>query len=263
MYPLIDFNPLGFALSMSTGLVLDLVCWIVGAVVFCFLMRNRAVWWKNSILACFTPLIGFLGARIFHLIWESSTPISEISFESLLVFDGMTFYGALLFGWLTFHILAKSLYRLPNIRDTAYDFTAIIVAFIYAVLRVGCFANGCCWGRLCRYPWRVVYTDPNTVMPYIGIPVHPVQLYDSFAGVLIGVILIAYYRSRRKIAGLLFPIFIFLQAVARLITETFRGDSYRRDDLLLHLSTSQWISICLILLSGYLAKRKLVANPLK
>jgi phosphatidylglycerol:prolipoprotein diacylglycerol transferase len=85
-------------------------------------------------------------------------------------------------------------------------------------------------------------------MPYIGLPVHPVQLYDAFVGFLIFGLLIAVWR--KGLRGLGMPLFLVLSSIGRFITEFYRGDAYRGTDVMFHLSTSQSIAVVLFLIGA-------------
>ena len=77
------------------------------------------------------------------------------------------------------------------------DAAAPAVALGYAVARIGCFLNGCCFGTPCELPWAVVFPQ-GTMALYshwesgwidanaaASLPVHPVQLYHAAAGLLL------------------------------------------------------------------------------
>ncbi len=199
-------------------------------------------------LAAVVAMAAFMGARIFHLLVEK--PLSEFSWDQLLEFDGMTFYGSFIFASL---IAAAGTYLFfPRSSDRKIlDLSALFLAFGYGFLRIGCFVNGCCWGRLSSVPWAVRY-KAGSEMPYIGLPVHPVQLYDAFVGLSIGVLLLTLYRREEtrqpSYRGALMPIFMVLSSVGRFVTEFFRGDSYRGTDVMFAFSTSQTISVFLFVL---------------
>lgn len=85
-------------------------------------------------------------------------------------------------------------------------------------------------------------------MPYKGIPVHPVQIYDAALGFSIGLVLWVLWREKIS-RGRLFLIFAILYPISRFITEFYRADSFRGEDILLGLSTSQLISVALLTLA--------------
>jgi phosphatidylglycerol:prolipoprotein diacylglycerol transferase len=92
----------------------------------------------------------------------------------------------------------------------------------------------------------VIFTNPaaaaNVGTP-LGIPLHPTQLYEAGAELLIlGALLLAERRGR-GFAGRTFWAYMFLYAVSRFIIEFYRGDP--RGTVFGVLSTSQFISVVL------------------
>jgi phosphatidylglycerol:prolipoprotein diacylglycerol transferase len=214
---------------------------IGGVVAFTLMFRRERMMMRAFALALVSAISAFYGARLFHLIFERST--SVFTLEDLTHFDGMTFYGSLIAG-VAVAVLGTSLLFPRSSWFKILDLASLTSAFGYGFLRIGCFANGCCWGRLTAVPWAVVY-GPGSEMPYIGLPVHPVQLYDAFCGFLVFTILVIVYRKRY--VGLGMPIFLVLSSVGRFITEFYRGDAYRGTNVMFHLSTSQSIAVVLFL----------------
>jgi phosphatidylglycerol:prolipoprotein diacylglycerol transferase len=221
-------------------------------------LNSRAMKARAVAITLVTAAFSMIGGRLFHVLWERPELLNTPS----LIFsrwDGMVFYGAFFAGIFAFALSTKLLFRAERERRRLWDRGAISLALSYGILRVGCFANGCCWGRLTSVPWAVRYHDPHSAMPALGIPVHPVQLYDSFLGLVIAAGLYWLYRqswhsnpvnARSAVyRGKLMLGFVFLYSISRFFTESFRGDSFRRDTLLFGLSTSQWISVLLLSLA--------------
>ena len=156
----------------------------------------------------------------------------------------MTFYGGAMVALVIFLVFAKWVYPPPS-RRKLFDIAAILSAFACSILRLACFAGGCCWGRVTSFWGAVRYTDHRSVMPYLGVPVHPVQIYDSLANLFLAIFLIHLYR-RGIWAGQLPLVFFAGYAGLRFATEFFRGDSFRGEDIVLGLSTSQSISCAIM-----------------
>jgi phosphatidylglycerol:prolipoprotein diacylglycerol transferase len=115
--------------------------------------------------------------------------------------------------------------------------------------RLGCLAAGCCYGKPTEVSWAIVFTNPlaaaNVGTP-LGIPLHPTQVYEAGAELLILVLLLATERRGRLFAGRTFWAYMFLYAVSRFIVEIYRGDP--RGEVF-GFSTSQFISLILAPLS--------------
>jgi phosphatidylglycerol:prolipoprotein diacylglycerol transferase len=111
--------------------------------------------------------------------------------------------------------------------------------------RLGCFAAGCCYGKPTNVPWAVTFTNPaaaaNVGTP-LGIPLHPTQLYEAGAELLILGIVLAMEKRGRGFPGRTFWGYMFLYAVSRFIIEFYRGDDRGTVGM---FSTSQFISIVL------------------
>jgi phosphatidylglycerol:prolipoprotein diacylglycerol transferase len=119
------------------------------------------------------------------------------------------------------------------------------IALGHAVGRVGCLLAGCCYGRPTDLAWGIVFSDPFAGS-YVGTPLnvhlHPVQLYESGAELLILAALLLMEKRGRAFPGRTFWGYVLLYAVSRFIIEFFRGDER---GMLLGVSTSQFISLVL------------------
>jgi len=128
---------------------------------------------------------------------------------------------------------------------TTCDAFAPAIALGHVTGRLGCFAAGCCYGKPTTVPWAVVFTNPaaaaNVGTP-LGVPLHPTQLYEAGAELLILVVLLATERGGRPFPGRTFWVYMVLYAISRYIIEIFRGDPR---GVVLGFSTSQFISLLL------------------
>ena len=76
----------------------------------------------------------------------------------------------------------------------------------------------------------------------LGIPLHPTQLYEAGAELLILVVLLTTERRGRPFAGRTFWLYMILYAISRYIIEFYRGDPR---GVVFGISTSQFISLLL------------------
>src|SRR5262245_2571009 len=125
---------------------------------------------------------------------------SREEFFSLLRSGGV-FYGGLIAASVTcIYQLRK--HKLPLWQSG--DLFAPGIALGYMVGRLGCLAAGCCYGRPTTVPWAVTFTDPAAALN-VGTPLnqalHPTQLYESVAGLVIFLILVATERRGKPFAG--------------------------------------------------------------
>jgi len=88
--------------------------------------------------------------------------------------------------------------------------------------RIGCFLNGCCFGKTCDLPWAVIF-PPNSAAGYhMGeIALHPTQLYSSLYAFLI-FLLLMYLDKQEYFDGFIFSMFMILYGIARFSIDFFR-----------------------------------------
>ncbi len=125
------------------------------------------------------------------------------------------------------------------------DLFAPAVGLAIAVGRVGCFLAGCCYGHPTDVPWAVQFLEGPAAT--LG-PVHPVQLYESIAGLGIFLAPLAFER-RRRFPGQLVLLAVGGYAAARFVLEEFRGDGRGHVIAVAGLSTSQTIAIAVLLVT--------------
>ena len=153
------------------------------------------------------------------------------------------FYGGLIASVLV------ALWYLHRHRLPMWTFTDVFapgIALGHVVGRFGCLFAGCCYGKPTTRPWGITFTDPfaaaNVGTP-LGVPLHPTQLYEAGAELLILILLLATERKGKGFAGRTFWLYMLLYAISRFIIEFFRGDERGAVGM---FSTSQFISILLV-----------------
>ena len=96
------------------------------------------------------------------------------------------FYGGFIGGLVAAGLFFWRHPRLPFWRSA--DVAAPAIALGQAIGRIGCFMAGDDFGRSTGVPWSVTFTEPlaaNIGGAPLGVPLHPVQLYESvFCAVL-------------------------------------------------------------------------------
>ncbi len=219
--------------------------------------RKRAGMTRDQIfdLAMIALISGIAGARILHVIqnWDSHS-----GFWWIFRIDqgGLVFYGGFILAITCVMIYA---HRKKISVPALLDVTAPAIAIAHAFGRLGCFMQGCCFGKpapegsCCgikfplepipgRFPRTIYGLDGHTVLLY------PAQLWESIANLLICILLLILCRKFRR-AGQIAGIYIIIYAVTRFSLEFFRGDN---PELLLGLTTSQSIALFLMLPAGAL-----------
>jgi phosphatidylglycerol---prolipoprotein diacylglyceryl transferase len=214
-------------------------------------------------LGFYCALAAMLGAKIMMILvdlpYYREHPGEIFSLSTLQA--GGVFYGGLLAALVVaVWYLRKT--RLPGLLTA--DIFAPGIALGHAIGRLGCFSAGCCFGIECHLPWAVTFTDPASQVPreLLNVPLHPTQLYESFAEFLIFGIL--YWRIRKPhAAGAIISLYLMLYSTARFIVEFFR---YHEQGNLWGgpLDTSQWLSMLLFLAGASyfaLSARRAIAEP--
>jgi phosphatidylglycerol---prolipoprotein diacylglyceryl transferase len=189
-------------------------------------------------------IIGALvGAKLMLVIVDfdyfRSNPREILS----LVRAGGVFYGGLIVSFATGLWLVRR-YRLPVWASA--DMYAPGIALGHVVGRLGCLLAGCCYGRPTDLPWGLTFTDPvaaSNVGTPLGVPLHPTQIYDAGAELLILIILLVFERRGRPFHGRTFWLYILLYAISRFIVEIYRGDPR---GMVLGMSTSQFVSLLIV-----------------
>ena len=148
--------------------------------------------------------------------------------------------------------------RLPFWR--AADLCGPAIALGQAIGRVGCFMAGDDYGRPAHVAWAIMFTDPDAASiggAPLGVPLHPVQLYESIVCAVLFVVLL-WLRRRKQFDGEVILSYTLLYAVARFILEFFRGDADRGFVFGGLLSTSQFIAVLLapVAIALWVARRR-------
>lgn len=200
-----------------------------------------------------TVVAGILGARLFYILLNfrffMDHPLEIVMIQN----GGLAWHGGL---------IAATIVGIRFIRKKGLPLAAMLDLFApYAALgesigRIGCFLNGCCFGR--EVAWGVYF-------PVHGARLHPTQFY-AMAGLFILFFILRHYRKiassprgafgRREptgqIPGDVFVLYLFGASLLRFTIEFFRADHYV---LVLGLSVYQWVCVGLISVAVYVHLR--------
>jgi len=204
-------------------------------------------------------IAGLIGAKLLLVIIDFEQ--YRLSPRALLdvLQSGGVFYGGLLGAFpVAWWYIRK--HGLPLF--ATLDVLAPAVALGQAVGRLGCFAAGCCFGAPSTAAWSVMFHSEDAhalVGVPLGIPLHPSQLYESFATFLLLFVLLAVLK-KRKFEGQVAALYFVAYAALRFVLEFFRGDVARGTVFGGALSTSQFIALVVVFLTlaalPIIAKRK-------
>jgi phosphatidylglycerol---prolipoprotein diacylglyceryl transferase len=190
-------------------------------------------------------LAALVGSKVLMLWTEPAyreNPWQLFSLDFLR--SGGVFYGGLIGAIVTGYLLVRR-FGLPWWQTA--DAFAPGIALGQSIGRLGCFSAGCCWGKPTTLPWGVRFTELGHEIT--GVPVdahlHPTQLYES-AATLVLFLLLLWMHRRRRFSGQVILFYAVLYGLARFLIEFLRDDP--RGDVagltsLTGLSTSQMISL--------------------
>jgi phosphatidylglycerol:prolipoprotein diacylglycerol transferase len=265
-------------LGMDDTRVYDLNLWmvfwgIVGARVLHLVADGQ---WHDYVNLCTHPqLVEAIDAKVrtcqasaecgYDYLCDTVRHVCYPPKDCLAVFKlwrgGFAYYGGFLFA-APFGLWYAHRHRLGMARMADLAGYGIPLGLFFG--RMGCYYNGCCFGKVCQLPWRAVFPAGGAAWRaqlkagLVGptsptLPVHPTQLYEALGSLAIFLVCYFVLRPRKRADGQVFAWFVGLYAVLRFAIEFARDDD--RGIWTLGLSTSQLISIPLACAAALLLYR--------
>ena len=193
-------------------------------------------------LGIYIIISALVGAKLLLLITDFKSFTADPRELLTLARSGGVFYGGLIVAVV---VALWYIRRVGLPLWTTCDVFAPGIALGHVVGRFGCLFAGCCFGKPTTKPWGITFSDPfaaaNVGTP-LGVPLHPTQVYEAGAELLILIVLLLTERKGRPFPGRTFWLYMLLYAVSRFIIEFYRGDDRGMVGM---FSTSQFISIVL------------------
>jgi len=197
-------------------------------------------------LGIYIIIAALAGAKLLLLAVDRDQFLRNPAELISLARSGGVFYGGLILAvGVAFWYIAK--HRMPF--WTTCDVFAPGIALGHVTGRLGCLAAGCCFGKPTDLPWGITFTNPlaaSLVGTPLNVRLHPTQLYEAGAELLILLVLLATEKRWRPFAGRTFWVYMFLYAISRYVIEFYRNDPR---GMMFGMSTSQVISLVLAPLS--------------
>lgn len=193
--------------------------------------------------------IGLFGAAVLYAL-VTYTPRELLSMMKAGNFSflekGLVFYGGLLSG------IAGLFLGLKIAKCSFGDIEFCVTPYLplaHTIGRIGCLLGGCCYGFAYSGPFAIYYPHAlSGLSPQQGY--FPTPILEAVLNLGVCVLLLQ-IRKRKFSTGGLLASYLCTYGVVRIITELFRGDAVR--GIFMGISTSQWISIILIVFSlGFL-----------
>lgn len=176
---------------------------------------------------------GLLGARLFYVSFHPQE-FTELKRMFFVWQGGLSQVGGLLFA-LPAYFLYLRRRKLPLWELS--DLIGFLMPFCQAMIRLGCFAAGCCGGKECALPWSVVFAN-----------MHPTQLYESGSLFLLSALLFMLWKKQKLQRGDIACLYFVGEGALRFSVDFLRADHL---PVLLGYSVTQLAS--LVLFVGALA----------
>jgi len=216
-------------------------------------------------LSVWIVISSLLGARLYYVIThyyefraEESLPFLNrffieiknmfwpVSSSGQIGISGLVLYGGLIAG-----TLAAAIYLYAH-KLNVYRYLDLIAPSLGLgefFTRIGCFLNGCCFGKPTECALGMIFPENSAAGMYFpGIPIHPSQLYNSLAGLIIFVALILLERYKR-FDGFTALLYFILYATGRFIIDFTRY--YESDLIFLGLSHNQIVSVVVFIIAAF------------
>jgi phosphatidylglycerol---prolipoprotein diacylglyceryl transferase len=172
-------------------------------------------------------LWGILAARVFYVIIEWPYFSSNLLEILMLQKGGLAWQGGFLGGTLAGVWFARR--KKLSLRPLM-DLAAPYIALGQSIGRIGCFLNGCCYGK--PAVWGIYF-------PTHDARLYPTQIFET-AGLFIIFLILKRAQGRPHQAGFIFVYYLWLAAIERFMVEFFRAD---HDILWLGLSLAQYVAL--------------------
>jgi phosphatidylglycerol:prolipoprotein diacylglycerol transferase len=204
-------------------------------------------------LALITVLSAILGSRILYVV----THVEEFKGRWLDVINPVQSDGTFGIGGLSMlggvMLVLASMVIFCKVRKLNFVRLAETLAPSFALgeglTRMGCFLNGCCFGKACSLPWAVVFplsSPAGATLPEAHV--HPTQIYSSLFGFVLMLIVLMLDRKTRP-EGFIMSVFFILYGLFRIIVDFFRyyEDSVQFPLLGTQFTINQAISLLMVI----------------
>ena len=194
---------------------------------------------------------GLIGARTFYCIEYWGRDIHNLLEAFQYWKGGIVYYGGIVGGAVGFFAY-RWFYPFPM--RPYIDAIAPSIALGTFFGRLGCFLNGCCYGDQCQLPWAIAFPAESAAWWHQvkagllsegashSLPVHPTQLYSALDGLVLLVLLTAFYPLRRR-DGEVMGLLAITYPITRFLIEYLRNDE---GAFFAGLTISQNISVLLL-----------------
>ena len=189
------------------------------------LFRNRKLAGLNedrcSGVLLVAMISGIVGARIFYVVQFWQFYRDDLWKIFRVDQGGLVFYGGFILSIISIGVYCR-IHKIDFIR--LLDIFTPAIAIAHCCGRIGCFLNGCCYGKPSNTWFSVNYpAGSDAALRYPGSGVMPVQLIE--AGENIIAFFIFYQIAKRTGRGVAVSAYFISYGVLRFINEFWRGDN--------------------------------------
>jgi phosphatidylglycerol---prolipoprotein diacylglyceryl transferase len=155
--PLINTTVKSYGLMMVIGFICAL--WLMRRLSRSFLQNPQLI----TNIALYTLIAGVVGARLFHVIhYHEQFQANPI--EIFYIWQGgLEFYGGVILA-IAVIVIYLLHYKLPV--RLSLDVVAVGLMLALSFGRIGCFLNGCCYGKPTNIAWGVRFPPSKLVHRY-------------------------------------------------------------------------------------------------
>jgi phosphatidylglycerol:prolipoprotein diacylglycerol transferase len=219
MHPFIQFP---FGPPISTYGVFLALAHLAGTALLLTLAARRGFRVADFVDLIFVVLFtGLIGARIVYVWGHTAEFAGRWTHVFWLWEGGLSFHGGFFLAFPAY--LAFLWWRRIPVWE-ASDVAAPVLPLAMAVVRLGCFCAGCCFGIPTHLPWGVRLHSAYVPAELAAEHLHPTQLYESALLFLLSAFLLREFFRARWPKGTLGILSIFLYAWIRLFLDFLRGD---------------------------------------
>ncbi|MCK9266290.1 prolipoprotein diacylglyceryl transferase [bacterium] len=211
MYP--EFLTIGSFVIYWYGVMVAIGVFISSLIFQKLARQNNYTQDTISNIIFFSVLWGIIGGRVLHILVHFHYYYRNLLEIVSIRNGGLAAEGAIISAIIFLFLYSKI--KNFNLRKTL-DLISVPVPLAQALGRVGCFLNGCCWGKPSELPWAVKF-------PHLLTKVHPTQLYYTVCHLFLFALLLCLNKRKLK-EGTVFSAYIMGFAFIRYTIDKFRGD---------------------------------------
>lgn len=232
MLPLIEFDLLGHAISIVSYNLFALLAGVAGVLSAFWMLKREHLPRGNIVVLLSAICISFFsGARLQNFLvnrdaFGDSFLVWSVKMANFSLYGGIL--GATIVVLFLVFFLRLDLWRILD---------ALVVPFAvsFSIMRIGCFMNGCCAGKLTLSCWGVHFPSAvkageqlaafSNIFALASPGLHPTQLYELSLA-LVGLLPVIWIYRKKLTAGTVFLCYGIWFTAMRWIVLYFRDYPY-------------------------------------